>query len=137
MANANLDPHIGKATQFRSGYDAAIKGKKGGKNSGVVRREKKRAKELSAMLSSCYNKDVERIARDMGLEGKDECTNRLAQIAELHRLALYGESEGVRISAIDKILRLEGQYDEGNVNNGTQVAVQINFPTVDPKHFMR
>ena len=50
MANNNLDPNIGKGTQFQSGNKAAMAGRNGGIASGEAKRAKKDLQYFAKMM---------------------------------------------------------------------------------------
>lgn len=50
MANNNLDPNIGKDTQFQSGNKAAMAGRNGGIASGEAKRKKKDMRYFAQMV---------------------------------------------------------------------------------------
>ena len=87
----------GEATQFRSGEDAARKGRKGGKKSGEVRRKQRDIKDavsyfLSLQTSNVSDKNLEKIGVP-----EEERTNLMALIGALHYEALSGNLEAARL----------------------------------------
>ena len=108
MANEkNLEN--GKATQFRSGEEAARNGQIGGIASGAARRRKRSLKEAADLYLSLpvtdkrvYNK----IARD-GVEPED-IDNQMAIISGLAKVATMGDSKAAKV-----LFDLLGDTDTG------------------------
>ena len=113
MANEkNLEN--GKATQFRSGEEAARNGQIGGIASGAARRRKRSLKEAADLYLSLpvtdkrvYNK----IARD-GVEPED-IDNLMAIISGLAKVAAMGDSKAAKV-----LFDLLGDTDAGDNTAG-------------------
>ena len=80
----------GKATQFKSGEEAAKNGAKGGIASGISRRRKKTVKDAMDYVMSLPVTDAEIIEKlkEMGVEGAD---NQTAVIVGLMARAMQGD----------------------------------------------
>lgn len=121
MANEkNLEN--GKATQFRSGEEAARNGQIGGIASGAARRRKRSLKEAADLYLSLpvtdkrvYNK----IARD-GVEPED-IDNQMAIISGLAKVAAMGDSKAAKV-----LFDLLGDADTGDntANDGFVEALR-------------
>ena len=121
MANEkNLEN--GKATQFRSGEEAARNGQIGGIASGAARRRKRSLKEAADLYLSLpvtdkrvYNK----IARD-GVEPED-IDNQMAIISGLAKVAALGDSKAAKV-----LFDLLGDADTGDntANDGFVEALR-------------
>lgn len=121
MANEkNLEN--GKATQFRSGEEAARNGQIGGIASGAARRRKRSLKEAADLYLSLpvtdkrvYNK----IARD-GVEPED-IDNQMAIISGLAKVAAMGDSKAAKV-----LFDLLGDSDTGDntANDGFVEALR-------------
>ena len=97
MANEkNLEN--GKATQFRSGEEAARNGRIGGIASGAARRRKRSLKEAADLYLSLPVTDRRvwnKIARD-GVEPED-IDNQMAIVAGLAKVAAMGDSKAAKV----------------------------------------
>ena len=87
----------GKATEFRSGEEAARNGKKGGKASGEARRKRKAMKSvLNELLTMPAESDEAKTAL-AGVEHLlPECDNQTAVLAGLMKQAMLGEVKAVQ-----------------------------------------
>ena len=100
MANEkNLKP-------IRTKSEAREKGKKGGKKSGEVRREKKTFKDLAKTILSLSTTDetMVEIARSMGVENPD---NKQMVVIGLTLSAIKGNH-----NAFDRLLELTGEKEQ-------------------------
>ena len=95
----------GKATQIRSGEEAARKGKKGGKASGESRRKKKTYRELTqAMLSAKVdNEEMKAIALQFGIKDLD--------VKTLTLLGMIRAAAGGSHNAFDRLVELSGENE--------------------------
>ena len=127
MANEkNLEN--GKATQFRSGEEAARNGKIGGIASGAARRRKRSLKEAADLYLSLpvtdkrvYNK----IARD-GVEPED-IDNQMAIISGLAKVAAMGDSKAANVlfDLLGDTDTGENQADDGFVEALREEAAEV------------
>ena len=127
MANEkNLEN--GKATQFRSGEEAARNGQIGGIASGAARRRKRRLKEAADLYLSLpvtdkrvYNK----IARD-GVEPED-IDNQMAIISGLAKVAAMGDSKAAKVlfDLLGDTDTGENQADDGFVEALREEAAEV------------
>ena len=127
MANEkNLEN--GKATQFRSGEEAARNGKIGGIASGAARRRKRSLKEAADLYLSLpvtdkrvYNK----IARD-GVEPED-IDNQMAIISGLAKVAAMGDSKAAKVlfDLLGDTDTGENQTDDGFVEALREEAAEV------------
>lgn len=100
MANEkNLKP-------IRTKSEAREKGKKGGKKSGEVRREKKTFKDLAKTILSLSTADetMVELARSMGIENPD---NKQMVVIGLTLSAIKGNH-----NAFDRLLELTGEKEQ-------------------------
>ena len=100
MANEkNLKP-------IRTKSEAREKGKKGGKKSGEVRREKKTFKDLAKTILSLSTTDeaMVELARSMGIENPD---NKQMVVIGLTLSAIKGNH-----NAFDRLLELTGEKEQ-------------------------
>ena len=97
MANEkNLEK--GKATQFRSGEEAARNGQNGGIASGAARRRKKSLKEAADLYLSLPLRDKRKLnalLRD-GIDPED-ADNQMAIIVGLAKMAMAGDSKSAKV----------------------------------------
>ena len=127
MANEkNLEN--GKATQFRSGEEAARNGQIGGIASGAARRRKRSLKEAADLYLSLpvtdkrvYNK----IARD-GVEPED-IDNQMAIISGLAKVAAMGDSKAAKalFDLLGDTDNGENQVDDGFVEALREEAAEV------------
>ncbi len=127
MANEkNLEN--GKATQFRSGEEAARNGQIGGIASGAARRRKRSLKEAADLYLSLpvtdkrvYNK----IARD-GVEPED-IDNQMAIISGLAKVAAMGGSKAAKVlfDLLGDTDTGENQADDGFVEALREEAAEV------------
>ena len=127
MANEkNLEN--GKATQFRSGEEAARNGQIGGIASGAARRRKRSLKEAADLYLSLpvtdkrvYNK----IARD-GVEPED-IDNQMAIISGLAKVAAMGDSKSAKVlfDLLGDTDTGENQADDGFVEALREEAAEV------------
>ena len=121
MANEkNLEN--GKATQFRSGEEAARNGHNGGISSGASRRRKRSLKEAADLYLSLPVTDKRvwnKIARD-GVEPED-IDNQMAIISGLAKAAALGDSKAAKV-----LFDLLGDADTGDntANDGFVEALR-------------
>ena len=113
MANEkNLEN--GKATQFKSGEEAARFGKLGGIASGAARRRKKSLREAADLYLSLPVRDKRKLnamLRD-GIDPED-ADNQMAIIAGLSKMAMIGDSKAAKV-----LFELLGE-DSGNGDHKT------------------
>lgn len=98
----------GKATQFKSGAQAAKYGSKGGKASARVKKEKRTIKALlSEMLEApCKgDKHFERFAKELGLESEKSVKEMLTYIAILNT------AKKINFDELSKLVTLLGESD--------------------------
>lgn len=97
MANEqNLEN--GKATQFRSGEEAARNGQIGGRASGAARRRKKSLREAADLYLSLPLRDKRKLnamLRD-GIDPED-ADNQMAIIVGLAKMAMAGDSKSAKV----------------------------------------
>lgn len=95
--NENLEK--GKATQFRSGEEAARNGSKGGIASGAARRRKKSLKEAADLYLSLPVTDKRRLnkLKRRALDPED-IDNQMAMIVGLTRRRPFGDARAARSS---------------------------------------
>ena len=92
----------GKATQFRSGEEAAINGRKGGKASGESRRKKADFREdLNAALTGIYT-----IKDDAGTR---EMTGTQMAVMALLKIATDPENKNAAVQAFNTMAKMLGQ----------------------------
>lgn len=81
---------IGKDTQFRSGADAAKKGRNGGIKSGEVRRQKKAMQEMAKIvlgLKANISKNAELQLKRMGVQAEDMTMQTVALVKAMEKAA--------------------------------------------------
>lgn len=105
----------GKATQFRSGKEAAENGRKGGIASGQARREKK---TIQVLINELLDKEVnqspqfEKIAAKLGVEGNKS-------IKEVFTLiCLLNSVKSGNLGDLEKLCKLLGEDTTQEHNNG-------------------
>lgn len=96
----------GKATQYRSGEEAARNGRKGGKESGKKRREQKAYREIARAVLSAEINDEELLefAAKFGIEKPDVKTITLLGM-------IKAAAEGSH-NAFDRLLLLTGEKEK-------------------------
>lgn len=96
----------GRATQFRSGEEAARNGKKGGIASGISRREKKTFRELTELVLSAKtnNEELKEFAAMFGIGEPD---NKLLVVLGMVKAAIGGNH-----NAFDRLYELSGEKTE-------------------------
>ena len=105
MAN-NKNLINGRATQFRSGEEAAKNGKKGGIASGKARRERRTFRELTELVLSAKNDDED--LRDFAaMFGIEDPNNKLLTVLGMVKAAIGGNH-----NAFDRLLELSGENTE-------------------------
>ena len=116
MANEkNLEN--GKATQFRSGEEAARYGHNGGVKSGASRRRKRSLREAADIYLSLPLRDKRKLnamLRD-GIDVED-ADNQMAIIVGLSKMAMAGDSKSAKV--------LFDLLDEGGADDASE-GVQI------------
>lgn len=121
MANEkNLEN--GKATQFRSGEEAARNGQIGGIASGVARRRKRSLREAADLYLAMPLRDKRKLnamLRD-GIDPED-ADNQMAIIVGLTKMAQEGDSRSAKV--LFSLLDGEASGDAGRTNNLLQ-AIQ-------------
>ena len=105
MAN-NKNLINGRATQFRSGEEAAKNGKKGGIASGKARRERKTFRELTELVLSAKNDD-EDLRAFAAMFGIEDPNNKLLTVLGMVKAAIGGNH-----NAFDRLLELSGENTE-------------------------
>lgn len=96
----------GKATQFKSGAEAARFGKKGGKASGRAKRQKKTVQEILTGLMSTPIKDmpsVQKLAQRLGI-GDEQTVKELFTI-----VCVLKTMEKGRLDDLEMLVRLLGE----------------------------
>ena len=127
MANEkNLEN--GKATQFRSGEEAARNGKIGGIASGAARRRKRSLKEAADLYLSLPVTDrrvLNKIARD-GVESED-IDNQMAIVAGLAKVAATGDSKAAKVlfDILGDADSVENAEDDGFVAALREEAAEV------------
>lgn len=122
MANEENLKKGNPATQFASGREAVENGRKGGKKSAMVKREKKAMKEtLEALLSlpmkSGKSVDVEAVKNFAALKGKNITVQEAMAIAMLQK-AMKGN-----VKAAEWIRDTAGQKPVDNMNMNMNLPV--------------
>lgn len=115
--NENLEK--GKATQFRSGEEAARNGSKGGIASGAARRRKKSLKEAADLYLSLPVTDKRRLnkLKRRALEPED-IDNQMAMVVGLTEAATAGDARAAKV-----ILEMLG--DDGDERTDLQKAKEL------------
>ena len=127
MANEkNLEN--GKATQFRSGEEAARNGRIGGIASGAARRRKRSLKEAADLYLSLPVTDLRvwnKIARD-GVEPED-IDNQMAIVAGLAKVAAMGDSKAAKVlfDLLGDADSVENAEDDGFVAALREEAAEV------------
>ena len=127
MANEkNLEN--GKATQFRSGEEAARSGRIGGIASGAARRRKRSLKEAADLYLSLPVTDRRvwnKIARD-GVEPED-IDNQMAIVAGLAKAAAMGDSKAAKVlfDLLGDADSVENAEDDGFVAALREEAAEV------------
>ena len=127
MANEkNLEN--GKATQFRSGEEAARNGRIGGIASGAARRRKRSLKEAADLYLSLPVTDRRvwnKIARD-GVEPED-IDNQMAIVAGLAKVAAMGDSKAAKVlfDLLGDADSVENAEDDGFVAALREEAAEV------------
>lgn len=105
----DFDPNIGKATQFRSGDEAAKNGQKGGEKSGEARRAVSTMKEYFQLISQSPLLPSFAEAHKL-MKLPDESQNNKMGLA----MAIFKEAMKGNMKAAELILRILGEYEETN-----------------------
>ena len=115
--NENLEK--GKATQFRSGEEAARNGSKGGIASGAARRRKKSLKEAADLYLSLPVTDKRRLnkLKRRALDPED-IDNQMAMVVGLTEAATAGNARAAKV-----ILEMLG--DDGDERTDLQKAKEL------------
>lgn len=115
--NENLEK--GKATQFRSGEEAARNGSKGGIASGAARRRKKSLKEAADLYLSLPVTDKRRLnkLKRRALDPED-IDNQMAMVVGLTEAATAGDARAAKV-----ILEMLG--DDGDERTDLQKAKEL------------
>ena len=115
--NENLEK--GKATQFRSGEEAARNGSKGGIASGAARRRKKSLKEATDLYLSLPVTDRRRLnkLKRRALDPED-IDNQMAMVVGLTEAATTGDARAAKV-----ILEMLG--DDGDERTDLQKAKEL------------
>lgn len=111
MANNNIDPNIGKDTQFRAGEEQAKTAQKGGIASGAARRAKREAREWA------------KIALDELIKDKktgEEFATRFVMVKKQIQKAINNSDT----KAFEKVLRVAGEWEQ---ESNQQVVIVNNY----------
>ena len=101
--NPKFDPNIGKNTQFRSGDEAAMAGKKGGEASGEARRGQRLLREsLEVALQMAVKKEGKQVGHPVTGDPLDAFDAGMVKLAER-----YAKGEP---KAIETVAKLLGQW---------------------------
>lgn len=125
-----IDPEKSKGTQFRSGAEAAEKGRRGGKASGEARRKKKTfAEALNYIL---FHAELsEPLKERLKKEGIEEATHQMV-VAR----SMVAEAEKGNVQAYVAIRDSVGEkpIDKTQLSGGLDTNIQIGFVEtgVDP-----
>lgn len=97
MARRKIDPEAGRATQFRSGGEAAENGKKGGYASGVAKRQAKTLSSIAAQIAAApiTNKKNLKQLETLGVDTADGVTNNALISAGVYMAAASGDMKAV------------------------------------------
>ena len=118
MAN-NENLAKGKATQFRSGEEAARNGSKGGIASGAARRRKKSLKEAADLYLSLPVTDKRRLNKlKRRALAPEDIDNQMAMIVGLTEAATAGDARAAKV-----ILEMLG--DDGDERTDLQKAREL------------
>lgn len=120
MANEkNLEN--GKATQFRSGEEAARNGQIGGIASGVSRRRKKSLKEAADLYLSLPVRDVRKL-KAMLRDGipEEDADNQMAVVIGLTKAAMLGDSKAAKV-----LIEMLGEDSGGNTEKKNNLLEAI------------
>lgn len=112
MAN-NENLKKGKATQFKSGEQAANAGRKGGIKSGQAKKAKKNMRQIAqTLLSSPVSKDMKNVKNDLERMGI-EPTEQTYQAAIVARLVGNAMATG-DVGKIRYLQEMIGEQDDGS-----------------------
>lgn len=118
MAN-NENLKKGKATQFKSGEEAAMAGRKGGKASGESRRK-------NADLRKTMEKALNGTYKVKTKDGEQEMTGAEMLVASMIQIAANSKSKSA-VAAFNTILKMMGQdVPEHNNDDDDQVRAFLN-----------
>ncbi len=114
----------GKATQFKSGEEAARNGKKGGVASGKSKRLQKTYREIAKAVLSAKIKDEEitAIAQQFGIEEPD--------VKTITFLGMVRAAAGGSHNAFDRLMELTGEKEQ-NENAGVLAKLDEVIGEVD------
>ena len=111
MANNNLDPNIGKDTQYKSGDKAAMAGRKGGIASGEARRERKDMRYFAKIVLDELVKDKK--------SGAELPTRYAALKSVLKKVLKEGDH-----NALKTLAQLAGELPK---DAGSDVVINVNY----------
>ena len=111
MANNNLDPNIGKDTQYQSGDKAAMAGRKGGIASGEARRERKDMRYFAKVVLDELVKDKK--------SGVELPTRYAALKSVLKKVLKEGDH-----NALKTLAQLAGELPK---DAGSDVVINVNY----------
>lgn len=111
MANNNLDPNIGKDTQYQSGDKAAMAGRKGGIASGEARRERKDMRYFAKIVLDELVKDKK--------SGVELPTRYAALKSVLKKVLKEGDH-----NALKTLAQLAGELPK---DAGSDVVINVNY----------
>lgn len=111
MANKNLDPNIGKDTQYQSGDKAAMAGRKGGIASGEARRERKDMRYFAKIVLDELVKDKK--------SGVELPTRYAALKSVLKKVLKEGDH-----NALKTLAQLAGELPK---DAGSDVVINVNY----------
>lgn len=116
----------GKKTQFKTGEDAAERGRKGGIASGVAKRKKKAMKERLEMLmaSPVENKSLKKMIKGMGNPNENP-TNYDALVAQMGAQGiLKGDVQVIRL-ILEIMEQMPNMQADINLNGGVTVIDDV------------
>lgn len=121
--NPNFDPNIGKATQFKSGEEAAKAGQKGGYASGESRRKDRLLKDsLEVALTMRMMKN--------GKQAEHPVTGEPLDAFDAGMVALVTKYTKGDLKAIEDVAKLLGQWkDQTDVEHHGEVGLTISHMT--------
>lgn len=123
---ANPTPNLDNLKHFKKGEDAKEKGRNGGKKSGVVKRERKQARECMEMIlsSKVTNEKLKQTLKSMGFEDKDQQNIALLMVSLFQKGVKSGDAATIR-----SILEIAGELNQEQETQAPTINITVSAAT--------